>query len=279
MPEEAPAIKSSPVKKNKKEVSVLPLITFYDVQKDATYNWWSEMDTESVDARKHSEQLVRAFGKDNGKIIKFLDPYAKNVKFRANLQKTILAGAELLEITKDLGTELVLSGDVVIDSSPVLLEGQRLKISLLILRAPAFNKVGEIYRVVDVYGSDYTQMLEVGSEVWSDLRLAIEKQIEEYKPPQQTSEKLELIVNGTFDHQQLERFRRFLKGTISNIKETSTGFLERDSFGIFVEYSGKGSEGLSKELREVKLEGFMTQVVSSTNSQVIFDVRPVNKVK
>ncbi|MCC6138908.1 MAG: hypothetical protein IT287_09755 [Bdellovibrionaceae bacterium] len=279
-PEQTPVKipKTSPSKK-KREVSILPLITIYDVQKDATYNWWSETETESIDARKHSEQFMSALSKENGKILRFLNPYTKNVKFRENLQKTVLSAQELLAITNDLGTELVLTGDVVVDKSPVLLDGQRLKINMQILRAPAFNQVGEVYRVVDVYSVDYTQMLEVGGDVWPDVRLAIEKQIEAYKPPTSKSEKLELIVNGTFDHQQLQQFRRFLRGTISNIKEITPGFLERDSFGIFVEYAGKGTESLSKELRETKLEGFMTQVVSSTNSQVIFDVRPVNKVK
>lgn len=263
--------------KRKKEVFILPLITFYDVEKDAIYNWWSESETLSVDARKHSQNLFKFLAKDNGKVIHFLDPYAKQIKFRENLQKTSLTNEELLAITKDLQTELVLTGDVLIENSSVIAEGTRLKVRLKLLRAPAFNEVGEVYRVMDLYSVDYTQLVEIGGEIWNDVRLSVEKRIEDYKPAK--NEKLELIVNGTFDHQQLQQFHRFLKGNINHIKGLSPGFLEKDSFGIFVEYSGKGTETFAQELKESKLEGFMTQVVSSTNSQVIFDVRPVNKVK
>lgn len=261
----------------RKEVNILPLITFYDVEKDTTYNWWSEQDTLSPEARKHSENLLKSLAKENGKVIHFFDPYARNIKFRENLQKTILSSEELAAISKDLNVELILTGDVIFEKSTVIAEGSRIKVRLKILRAPAFNEVGELYRVADLYAVDYTRLADEGGEMWVDVRAGIEKRIEDYKPTK--NEKLELIVNGTFDHHQLQQFHRFLRGNINNIKSISPGFLEKDSFGIFVEYAGKGTESLSQELKETKLEGFMTQVVSSTNTQVIFDVRPVTKVK
>lgn len=261
----------------KKEVAVLPLITFYDVDRDATYNWWSEQETLSLDIKKHSQNLYKDLAKDNGKVIRFLDPFARNIKFRENLQKTVLKSEEMLAISKDLNAELVLVGDIIIEKSSVISEGTRMKVNVKILRAPAFNEVGSVYHVSDLYAADYLQLIEVGGNVWHEVRASIEKRIEDYRPSQ--GEKLELIVNGTFDHHQLQQFHRYLKGNITNIKSISPGFLDKDSFGIFVEYAGKGTESLSRELKETKIEGFMTQVVSSTNSQVIFDVRPLNAVK
>lgn len=256
---------------------MLPLITFYDVEKDATYNWWSEKESESLDAKKHSAHLMKWLAKDNGKVIHFIDPYAANVKFRENLQKTVLSVEEMQAIAKDLNTEIFLVGDVVVNKSTVVPDGHRLKINITLLRAPAFNKVGEIYRIVDLYAVDYTRFIETGVGIWDDVRMDVEKRIEDYKPS--PLKRLELIVNGSFDHHQVEQFQRHLKSHISNIKDISKGFQERDTFGIFVEYAGQNTDQLSRELKEAKLEGFMTQVVSSTSSQVIFDVRPQAAVK
>ncbi len=269
----APTQEHSP---KKKEVTILPLITIYDVDKDSTYNWWSETDTASADAQKLSAQLMHYLGKENGKVIHFMDPYKNTVKFRENLQKTVLSTADMLAISKSLNTEVLMVGDLIIEKSAVIPAGQRLKVRLELLRAPLFNKVGEVHRVVDLYAVDYARFLETGGELWTDVRAAVEKRIEDYRPTE--SQRLELIVNGTFDHNQLEILQRYLKNHISKIRNIAQSYQERDTLGMFVEYDGGGEE-LGRELREARLEGFMTQVVSSSKSQVIFDVRPQSAVK
>lgn len=269
--------KLAPIKSTKSFLRVLPLITFYDVAKDTTYNWWSEFETQSVDARKHSEQMLRVLGFGQSKTIRFLNPYARGIQLRGNLKKTNLTSAELLEISTSLDVGMVIVGDVTMDKSPVILDGQRLKINLQILQAPSFAPVGEVMRVMDLYALDYNKLVDEGGDVWLTVRTSLENKITEKLTVRKTPLKLELVVTGHLDQEQMQKFQSLLKQQLPNIKESAKSFIDNDSFGIFVEYAGQNVQGLSEELRGIRVEGFMTQVVSSTNSQVIFDVRPIKQ--
>lgn len=269
---------AAPQKNNKKTVLILPLITFYDVSRDATYNWWSETETDSLEAQKHSRQLLSFLGQNREGQIQYLDPYKSEIRFRKNLEKTNLSPQELLEICKSLNAQLVLTGDVVIEESPIIVSGKRLKIQLKLLRTPQFNEIAESVRVFDLHGFEYLQLVDNGGDAWTDLHDAIDKKIKAYDA-KNVSQKIELIVNGSLNRQQLSQFEDLLKAKIEGVQTVSQSYLEPGSSGIFVEYKGADGSDLSRELRALKWAGFMTQVVSSSPSQVIFDVHPQSAVK
>ncbi len=270
--------RSDAPKKNDQKVVVLPLITFYDVARGATYNWWSEATSESPDAQKLSRQLMPYLAREGHKKIHFLNPHRQKLNFKEELRKTVLTDKELLEISSSLGAEIVLVGDVKLEESPVILEGKRLKMDIKILRAPQFLEVGQVVRLFDLYSVDYVQLLEVGGEPWLDLKASVERQLLSYNAKDQKG-KLEIVVNGSLSYQQLASFQKSLKAHIGGIKSLSPGFVDKDSFGIFVEYEGSDSKALTEDLKHLEMRGFMTQVVSSSSSQVIFDVHPKVAVK
>lgn len=269
---------AAPAKEAKKEVWILPLVTFYDVSRDATYNWWSEMETTSLDAEKHSQRLLSYLGKKSEGAIHYYDPYKTQIRFRKDLNKTNLSLEELQQISQSLKAELILSGDVIIEESPVISAGKRLKIQLKVLRSPLFNEVAESVRVVDLHSFEYAQLLEGGGDVWGEIQGALDQKIKAYRV-QGGAQRVELIVNGSLDRRQMKHFEQLLKSKIERVKAVSQSFTEPGSSGIFVEYEGGSATALGEDLRVLKWDGFMTQVVSSSSSQVIFDVHPQTAVK
>jgi hypothetical protein len=260
-----------------KEVRILPVITFYDATLSATYNWWHESQTLSEDAFKLSQSFGKVFAANNGKILKFINPHKE--KLDVGVASSVLELKDFRRLATVGKAELLLVGDVVFDESTVLANGKRLRIRFEVLRAPSFRKIAEIYKVVDLYPIDYLRFVELGAPTWSDIRLLVERQLEEYKPIVHRASQVELIVSGDFTYEQLDVFKKRLKGMISGVKSISEKYVEKDSVGMFVEFEGNGASAFSQALRETRLEGFMTQVVSSTNSAVLFDVRPLRKVK
>lgn len=272
------AEKSSTDKSVKKtrEVRVLPLLNFYDVDGDAVYNWWYEAKSESRDARQLSKVLSAILSTENGKILNFINPYKSETPLifhSTNLQKE-----DYEKLKKWSGAELFLTGDVIFDASPTKKKGKRLKVHIDILQAPSFRKIAEVFRVYDVYAGDFVKLVELGESAWPDLRSAIETSLYSYKPQNNGVRSIELVVSGAMSFQDLETLKQDLRTLIPGVKSLTERSLEGDSAGMFVEFEGD-TPAFTQALKQSRLEGFMTQVVSSSATTVMFDVRPISKLK
>jgi hypothetical protein len=106
--------------------------------------------------------------------------------------------------------------------------------------------------------------------------IGLHAQIESYKP-----EKLEhstkLVLTGSLSREQIDKIKQYLQGAVQGSKSAQIVSYERDQ--VVCEIKGLNSKKLSQALVQFHWKGFLTQVISSDSSQVVFDVQSKNSVQ
>ncbi len=199
------------------------------------------------------------------------------------LQMSALSFEKKMEFAKHKAAALLLTGDVRIEPSPMIVQGVRWTQKLEVFRAKNGQKIGETLRIYDLPPHQYRHLLLAIGES-KDFMLGtmtdLHARIESYKP-----EKLEsstkLVLTGRLSGEQMETIKQHLQGAVqSSAKSPTTAQIisyERDQ--VVFEIKGIDGEKLNQALVQFHWKGFLTQVISSDSSQVVFDVQTKNSIQ
>lgn len=104
--------------------------------------------------------------------------------------------------------------------------------------------------------------------------------IESYKPEKPESS-TRLVLTGRLSGEQMETLKKYLQGAVQTAvqKPSSAQIVSYERDQVVFEIKGLTSEKLNQALVQFHWKGFLTQVISSDSSQVVFDVQSKNSVQ
>lgn len=185
---------------------------------------------------------------------------------------------KMMEFAKHREAGLLLTGDVRLERSPMVDQGVRWTQKLEVYRVKNGQKIAETLRIYDLPQHQYRQMLlamDSSKEFMSETVAEIHARIEKYKPIQQEPV-TKLVLTGSLSGAQMDQIKSYLQGALSGSKSPQIVSFERDQ--VVFEIKGLSSEKLNQALVEFHWKGYLTQVISSDSSQVVFDVQSKNRL-
>ncbi len=255
----------------------LPFIEFNNNITGESYRWWSPVFNVSNElqtlALKFEEELFQGF---IGQGLFLLRPQAFNMihMIPPFMQKTFLTQTEKVQLTNLKKGQLFIDGRVDLIASPLRENAYRIRVQLSCKQSSNGKSVAEVVRTFDTtagkqisqfYGKIKDLAVESGEELSEQIydlwqRGGLETQT------------LQLAVTGNLNHSELSRFKKELSDKMG----ISDGLVERlfepGRVTFELNYSG-GAEQLSQKLSRMKLNGFISQVVSSQADQVTLEIR------
>lgn len=197
------------------------------------------------------------------------------------LAVSALTAEQKMELAKKKSAVIVISGDVRVSPSPVILKGVRLTQNLTATRVKNSEKIAETLKIVDIPSHQFSQMLLSSEEFSKDFVFNsfsdLHDKIETYRKPPEVLKKSRLVLTGALSYHQLEAFKQKLKQRMPLLRSFQTQSLEREQVVLIAE--GVDGEDLGLALGFIQWSGWRTQVVSTDSSQVVFDVKAKNSVQ
>ena len=259
----------------------IPFVEFNNNISGESYRWWSPVFGVSNDlgllSQTFENQMFQGF-LDKGLFL--LRPQAFNMIHMIPdfMRKTYLTQTEMVQLTSLKNGQLYLDGRVDILSSPLRENAFRVRVQVSCKQASNGKSVAEVVRTFDTPSGQQLNQInskiselarETGSEIAGQVydlwqRGALEAQV------------LQLAVTGDLSHEQLLKLKKQLTDSIGLSNGMTERLFEPGRVTFEMDYRG-GVEALSQKLKKAKLEGFISQVVSSNAQQIILDVKAVSQ--
>ncbi|MEM7645514.1 MAG: hypothetical protein AAF203_01280, partial [Pseudomonadota bacterium] len=254
----------------------LPFIEVNNQVSGESYRWWSPVFQVSKELEDLSfgfeKQLFRGF-LDKGLFL--LRPQAFNmVHLLPNfMRKTYLTQTEMVQLTTLKKGQLYLDGRVDVIASPLRPDALRVRVQISCKQSSNVKSVAEVVRSFDsssgqVLSQMESEIRQMAQETGKDLasqvydlwqRGALEAQV------------LQLAVTGDLSHDQLSQFKMKL-GEKIGVRDLTERLFEPGRVTYEMDYRG-GVETLRTKLARTKIDGFISQVVSSQSDRIILDVK------
>ncbi len=269
------ALNKTPPEKSKVRTSILPLVTFYSsFDEGEVYNWWAE--------NSSTGEMKELFEKWYGSLVrqpltKWEYPTTLQKDANIELQVSAMTIEKKIEFAKQKSSALMLTGDIRIDPSPLIQQGVRWTQKLEVYRVKNGQKVAETLRIFDINRQQYLHLqLALGDsrEFMANTVADIHQQIESYKP-EKAEAGTKLILTGSLSGEQMNKIKEHLRSVVhgSNAGARDVQIVSYERNQVVFEIPVLSSERLGQALVEFHWKGFITQVISSDSSQVVFDVQ------
>ena len=248
------------------------------------YNWWAE-DSSSVEMKDLFKQWYRNLV--GQPLTKWEYPAALVKSPQPEMQVSALSFEKKMEFAKHRAAALLLTGDVRIEPSPMVEQGVRWTQKLEVFRVKNGQKIGETLRIYDLPPHQYRHLLlAIGDS--KDFMLStmtdLHARIESYRP-EKVESSTRLVLTGSLSGEQMERIKQYLQGAVQGAaqsavqSQTSAQIVSYERDQVVIEIKGLNSEKLNQALVQFHWKGFLTQVISSDSSQVVFDVQSKNSIQ
>lgn len=267
----APEVEKPVKKKMNKEVKILPLITFFDGINGEVFNWWAENGTRDSMMQLSQKTIRNLIGDENVRWT-YIDPHELAEHVSTETRKTVLTRTQMVEMAKQFGAQLIVTGDFYFSKSPVVPEGSRLKINLQTIRVQNGQQAAEVLRISDLTVRDVYRLFSHADTPAMAGFKDLHQQMENFQDAAKPSY-LALQVSGALTFIELDKLKQQLRAKVPMIKSFKDNFFQNEQVSMLIEFEGENSKQLAQTLSQVQLDGFMTQVVSSDPGQVLFDVK------
>jgi hypothetical protein len=265
------------VEKSSGKTSILPLVTFYSsFDEGEVFNWWAE-DVSAGEMKTLFNQWYKSLLQQP--LTKWEYPHALIKDVNPDLQVSALPLEKKLEFAKLKAASLLVTGDVRLEPSPMMDQGVRWTQKLEVFRVKNGQKITETLNIYDLPKYQYQQLLLMTTEskdFMAGTMTDLHSRIEAYRPerPEQATK---LVVTGKLSGNQMDQFKKYLQNAFREVKSPQIVSYERDQ--LVLDVPGVSSEQLNQALVEFHWKGFLTQVISSDSSQVVFDVQSKNSLQ
>lgn len=255
----------------------VPFIEFNNQLNGESFRWWApvftitkELETLSLQFEK---ELFQGF-LDKGLFL--LRPQAFHMEHMVPdyLRKTYLTQTEKVQISHLKKGQLYLDGRVDILSSPLRENAYRVRVQLSCKQSSNGKSVAEVVRTLDTAsGKQVSQVMGEIKQMAQETGRDIANQVYDlWQRGALESQVLQLAVTGDLNHQQLLKLKKTLADKIGLSSGLTERLFEPGRVTFEIDYKG-GVESLRNKLAKTKLDGFISQVVSSQADQIILDVK------
>lgn len=255
----------------------IPFIEFNNNLSGESYRWWSPVFAVSNDLSSLSlvfeKEMFQGF-LDQGLFL--LRPQAFNmVHLLPNyMRKTYLTQTEMVQLTTSKHGQLYLDGRVDLIASPLRENAFRVRVQVSCKQASNGKSVAEVVRSYDTApGEQLNQITGKLRELAQETASEIASQVHDlWQRGALEAQVLQLAVTGDLSHQQLVRLKKNLSESLNLSGGLTERLFEPGRVTYEMDFQG-GVEALRRKLTSARLEGFISQVVSSQADQVILDVK------
>jgi hypothetical protein len=265
------------VEKVPARTAILPLVTFYSsLGEGEVYNWWAE-NSSSTEMKTLFLNWYRHVAQNPLSRWEYLSTLQKDEL--PDFQVTAMSFEKQIEFAKHKSAGLLITGDVRIEPSPMIAQGVRWIQKLEVFRVKNAQKIGETLRIYDFPKYQFTQLLlavEFTKEFMPQTVIDLHAKIENYKP-EKAEVSTKLILTGDLSSEQIDKIKNRLQESMRDVESAQVLSYERNQ--VVFEFKGINSQKLSQTLEEFHWKGFLTQIISSDSSQVVFDVHSKNRVQ
>ena len=167
-----------------------------------------------------------------------------------------------------------MDGRVDLIASPLRENAFRLRVQVSCKQSSNGKSVAEVVRTYDTSSGDQlNQMTGKIKELARETGVEIASQVHDlWQRGALEAQVLKLAVTGDLNHQQLIKLKAVLTDNLGLSGGLTERLFEPGRVTFEMDYRG-GVESLRKKLNTAKLDGFISQVVSSQADQVILDVK------
>ncbi len=258
----------------------LPFIEFNNNITGESYRWWSpvfnvsnELQTMSL---KFEEELFQGF---ISKGLFLLRPQAFDMIHLVPhfMRKTYLTQTEKVQLTNLKKGQLFIDGRVDLIASPLRENAYRIRVQLSCKQSSNGKSVAEVVRTFDTAsGKQLAQLFGKVKDLAVESGEELAEQVYDlWQRGGLETQTLQLAVTGELNHHQLIAFKKALSEKMGLSEGLTERLFEPGRVTFELNYSG-GAENLSQRLGRMKLDGFISQVVSSQADQITLDVKATN---
>lgn len=207
----------------------------------------------------------------------YVSPLQQKKEVPEELKKTELTPEQKQALAQMFQVPVVISGDVYFDKSPVHLAGRRLKIHLEAQHR--LKTIGEVWRVIDLHAEDMEKLNGTWNSMTAEHPVAavfseLITQIRNRKVEPLT---LEMVVSGKMSQPALDQFKKQMQLSVKGLRGVREQSYDNEQVGLSLEYEGKDVEQFKNALAKISWRGFKTQLVSSEEKRLVFDVKAEGK--
>lgn len=257
---------------------VLPFVTFTDRTHGQTFVWWQEKSNPSTVLTDVASTFFRKL-KDSLSKTGFycMDPMKAPVAMGwPPFLRLESMGFEESQIAAELmSAQMIIRGQMVIDSSKVRSDAFRLDWKLTALQAGNGRVIGEVIRSYETESGNFNHVVtkkvaEVTEKMAADLSTQLS---EAWKSGTFGSNLIRLSVRGPLDYSQLQALKKVIQEQVKEVRTLKERLFEPGQI-VFEVDATTNSQGLVQAFQNKKFAQFKVEVQDMANQGILLKVSP-----
>lgn len=257
---------------------VLPFVTFADRTHGQTFVWWQEKSNPSTVLTDVASTFFRKL-KDSLSKTGFycMDPMKAPVAMGwPPFLRLESMGFEESQIAAELmSAQMIIRGQMVIDSSKVRSDAFRLDWKLTALQAGNGRVIGEVIRSYETESGNFNHVVtkkvaEVTEKMAADLSTQLS---EAWKSGTFGSNLIRLSVRGPLDYSQLQALKKVIQEQVKEVRTLKERLFEPGQI-VFEVDATTNSQGLVQAFQNKKFAQFKVEVQDMANQGILLKVSP-----